>query len=143
MKKGIRIISGFMIFSLILLFVQIPKMGLAKSKKKSKAKNPVIQIIAPKSGCCITVGEELDIMIIVRKGLKYRLKSVSVICDGRGIGMTDKSPYVIKWDTGKFKAGTFSLIAEAHLNDGRIIPSAPVEITLEGSPEPPSPPEPI
>lgn len=135
-----KTISIFLIFSLLLLFFPIPPMAEAQTKGKTKVSPSAyaVRIIAPQDGFIAKIGDKVDIMIVIKPGLK--VDSIAILSDdGRGIGMISEAPFTAKWDTTGFNSGTYTLHAEAHLTDGRTLKSTPLEINLEGTPVPPAP----
>lgn len=137
MRMFMKSISQLLIFSLMILFYQIPGVGFAQQRTVSP-KVPPVKIIAPQDGCCIKVGEKLDIMVQVKSSLK--VTSVTALnIDGKGIGMTNMAPYIVNWDTSNWQPGSYSIKAQVHLEDGRVLDSMPVEINIEGLPTPPAP----
>ena len=140
MKFLKRIISGVLIFSLLLLFFSIPPMAEAQTNDKTNVSpsSYAVKIIAPQDGFIAKIGDRIDIMVIIKPGLK--VDSIAILNDdGRGIGLISEAPFAVKWDTTGFNSGTYTLHAEAHLTDGRTLKSAPLEINLEGTAVPPVP----
>lgn len=140
MKKYMRCLSILLIFSFLMLALHIPEAAMAGTNKKQKPRQgiPPVKIIAPQDGCSIQQGERLELMVQIKPGLKA-VSVTFLYIDGKGIGMADKSPYSYTWDTTGIKPGPYSIKAQAHLADGRIFESAPVEIFIEGQPAPPEP----
>lgn len=136
MHGFLRIISVILIYTLLLLTA--PVFGIAQAAEdKEKPGYSVVKIFAPQDGYTAKIGDTLEIMILVKPTLK--VASIAVLCeDGRGIGMVSSQPFSVKWDTSGYSAGTYKISAQAHLEDGRIFNSPPVEIILE-SPPPPAP----
>jgi hypothetical protein len=87
-----------------------------------------IVIVAPETGCIASVGDVLDVMVIVREGLE--VASVAVLCDSRGAGMAQSAPYTVKWNTSDLEPGEHVLRAFAYLKSGDKVGAAPVVVSL-------------
>lgn len=87
-----------------------------------------VRIIAPEPGCTATVGDELAVLVFVSPELD--VSSLAVMCDSRGVGMTDTSPYTVTWDTSDFQPGDHTLRAFAYLTSGERVGAQPVSVTL-------------
>src|SRR5512142_2643785 len=64
-----------------------------------------VTIVAPEAGLTATVGDVLDVLLVVQEGLD--ISSVAALCDARGIGLAQAPPYAFKWDTKGLEAGSY------------------------------------
>jgi len=109
----------------LLLCSVIPRSAGASAEASDP---PALQIVAPEAGCVATVGDRLQVLIVVQEQLD--VATVVVMCDDRGVGMIDEPPYAVDWDTSGFAVGEHVVRAFAYLSSGERIGAAPVVVTL-------------
>ena len=95
-----------------------------------------ITIVAPEAGCVASVGDVLDVLLLVRDGLE--VASVALLCDARGVGMLQSPPYTFKWDTRGLEPGEHIVRAFVYLKSGEKVGAAPVVVTLTQTRKPES-----
>lgn len=128
MSRPRRAVARMLI--LILLGVAMPRPGLGGPDP-----GPALKITAPVTGYSCAVGTPVDLVIWTRPGLQ--VSQVTVLDqDGAGLGVSDRAPYVVHWDTSRAAPGSYTLRAQVHLEDGRSLDSAPVQVTLKPAPGP-------
>ena len=112
-----------LLVAVVVLALTLP-CGVARAGEASA----LVRIVAPEAGCTATVGDELAVLVFVSQDLD--VSSLAVMCDSRGVGMTDVSPYTVTWDTSDFQPGDHALRAFAYLKSGERVGAEPVSVTL-------------
>ena len=94
---------------------------------ESPSAAPIV-MVAPETGCVAQAGDVLQVMLVVREDLD--VSAVAVLCDSRGIGLMDSSPYALSWDTAGLASGEHLLRAVTYLRSGEKLEAVPVLVTL-------------
>ncbi len=88
---------------------------------------PVV-IVAPEAGCVASVGDVLNVLVVVSQ--EVEAASVAVLCDARGVGMLQSPPYTFKWDTKGLEPGEHIVRAFVYLKSGEKVGAVPVVVAL-------------
>jgi len=110
-------------FGLVLLTVVLP-INTALGAQSP----PLVEIVAPESGCTATVGDVLQVLVFVNP--EVELSALAVMCDARGVGMLDSAPYAVAWKTSGLDPGEHVLRVYAYLKSGEKLGAEPVTVTL-------------
>jgi len=113
---------------LLLATALILSLALSPGIDSAAGSSTLVNIVAPEPGCTATVGDKLEVLVFVNPSVD--IVSLAVMCDARGVGMLDKSPYVVTWDTSDFEAGDHVLRVFAYLKSGEKVGAEPVTVTL-------------
>ena len=123
-----RKVRWLLLLTLCLLLPSFPALGAPRKTQKQSI--PALQIVAPEPGCSFNTGEKIQIQVLVRRDIAA--SSIQVMCNGRGIGLLNKAPFLVHWDTAGLKAGTYQVQASAYLASGQRLSAVPVEVHLKG-----------
>ena len=95
------------------------------------ARPPVVRIIAPQPGAQVTSGEKVQIQVLLQSAPAGA--SLQIMADGKGIGLLDKAPYSVWWDTSGLEPGAHQVQVNLFQADGSQISSNPVQVVVKGS----------
>ncbi len=132
-----RFVSLVLVFTVVALLPgsalcggSISDPSASDSPEGESAAAPPAVIIAPEDGCVATVGDLLQVMLVVSADLD--VSAVAVLCDSLGVGMLREPPYVLEWDTSSFQPGEHVLRATVYLKSGEKVSAEPVVVSLTG-----------
>lgn len=94
-------------------------------------KPPVVRIIAPAPDAQVASGEKLQVQVLLQSPPPGA--SLQILADGKGIGLLDKGPYSVWWDTTGLEAGPHQLQANLFQADGSQISSNPVRVVIKAA----------
>lgn len=94
-------------------------------------KPPVVRIIAPSPGAQVAPGEKVQVQVLLQSAPAGA--SLQIMADGKGIGLLDKAPYSVWWDTTGLEPGPHKVQANLFQADGSQISSNPVQVIIKGS----------
>jgi len=112
----------------LMLCAGVTSVASGQTPENAGSTSPPVSIVAPEPGCVATVGDVLNVLLVVRDDLE--VASVAVLCDAKGIGMLQAPPYALKWETTGGEPGEHVLRAFAYLKSGEKVGAIPVMVTL-------------
>ena len=94
-------------------------------------KPPVVRIIAPQPDAQVASGERVQVQVLLQAAPPGA--SLQILADGKGIGLLDKGPYSVWWDTTGLETGPHQLQANLFQADGSQISSHPLRVVVKAA----------